>query len=165
MSKGNLLLKLKSLGLKLNSLLGGLEEVLSDGNNVLDLGDALDSLLDGESVGVTSSVEDVLDILNVALSPFLVSGSNSLGDDIEQDTKDGDNAGLGIDNVEAVGDGVNTGGGEGGEETGLGNKAVTRESGEDGRGLSLGVSLGRVETTKGDTGNKNGVKEAALQFQ
>lgn len=158
--KSNLLLKLESLRLKLDSLLGDSEEVLGDAHDILDLGDTLDSLLDGKSVGVTGLVEDVLDILNVTLGPLLVGGSDSLGDDKEEDTEDGSNASLGIDNVETVGDGEDTGSSERGEDASLGDNVVTGEGSKDGRGLGLGLSLRRVEA---DEGTKNKKKKKSKQ--
>lgn len=149
MGEFDLLLKLESLGLKLDSLLGDSEKRLGDRNNILDLVDSLDSLLDGSSVGITGLVQDLLDIVNVRLSPFLVSRGNGLGENNEESSEDGSNAGFGIDNVKTVGNGVDTGSGSGSKDTGLGNKTVTGEGRKDRRSLSLGVDLGRVKTNKG----------------
>lgn len=141
--KVNLLLELKGLGLELNSLLGQSKEILGGRDNVLELRDRVDALLNGNGVGLASLVEDALDVLNLAVGPRGVAGRGGLAHHKQERGKDAEETGLGVDDVEAVGDGVNKTGGTGSEDAALGQRAVAGQGINDRLGLGLGV-LGGV---------------------
>lgn len=147
-SKVDLLLKYERLTLKLSSLLGDGKKRLGKSNNILNLRNILNSLLDSLSVGSLGLVQDVLDVADVGVGPILVGRSNGLRSQNNKNSKSTENTGLCVDNVDAVGDSVDTSSGSGSQNTGLGNNAVTGESGEDRRSLSLGI-LRRVSTDEG----------------
>ena len=147
-SKVNLLLKDESLSLELSSLLGDGKEGLGDGDNILGKRDGLNALLDGEGVGLSGLVKDLLDVGDVSVGPLLVGGGNGLGGKQNKNTENTGNTGLSVDNVKTVRDGVDTGSSGSGEDTGLGDNVATRKSSKDRRSLLLGVLLSGVEADK-----------------
>lgn len=124
--------------------LGNLEERLGDVNNTAHLLNALNAGLDGLSVVGTSAVQDVLDLLVLALGPLLVGRATVL-DQTTPDSQqaDGDD-GLLVDDVVLVADGVDAQGGGAAQDGGLAKQAATGEGVEDALGLLLGVLGGHV---------------------
>ena len=103
----------------------------------------------------TGSVQDVLLLLDLALSPFPVGRTSVLGDGSENAEKTEGGNGFLVQNVELVADGGNRETGSGGKDGGLGNQRVARQRVEDRLGLLLGV-LGRdvgVETGGREVGS------------
>lgn len=124
--------------------LGNSEQLLGDVDNTGHLLDVVNALLDGAGVVGTGSVEDVLVLLHLALSPLAVGRATVLGhsgEDGEQ-TEGGD--GLLVHHVELVGDGGDGQTGGGGQGGGLGNQRVTGDGVQDRLGLLLGVLGGDV---------------------
>lgn len=127
--------------------LGDLEEVLGDVNDTTKVLDALDSLLHSRGVFLASAVENVLDLVVLALGPLLVSGTS-----VDSDTSvDGEKAEqddrLLVDDVELVGDGGNGNTGTGGEDGGLAEKVTAGERVQDALGFLLGGGLVGLKTS------------------
>lgn len=143
-SEGGALLELVSLGLELSGLLGDSEELLGDLNDTGHLRDVVDTLLDSVGVVGTGSVQDVLVLLDLTLSPLAVSGTTVLANSGEdrQQTESGD--GLLVHDVQLVADGGNGQTSGGRESRGLGDEGVTGDSIEDGLSLLGGLLGGNV---------------------
>lgn len=139
----------------MRSYLGNLEQLLGDLNNSAQLLDVVNALLDGVGMVGTGSVQDVLLLLNLALSPLLVCGATILGDSSEdtEQTEGGDS--LFVEDVELVADRSNGETGTGGEDSGLGDEGAARKSIQDRLGLLLGVLAGDVggRTGRGEVGS------------
>lgn len=144
--------------------LGNLKQRLGDINNTRKLGDVVNTLLDGVGVVGTSTVQNVSVLLNLAISPLLVSRATVLGDGSENADNTEKDDGFLVDNVELVADGSDGETGSGGESGGLGDQAVTGEGIEDRLSLLLGVLAGkvRVATDRGE-GAGNGSEVASGQ--
>lgn len=134
---------------------GDSEELLGNVNDTGELVDVVNALLDGVGVVGTGSVQDVLVLLDLALSPFPVGGTTVLADGSEDAEKtEGGNSFL-VKDVQLIADGGNGKTGSGREDGGLGDQSVTRQRVEDRLGLLLGV-LGRdvgVETGGREVGS------------
>jgi len=163
-SKSGLLLELESLSLKLCGFLGASsqpripgyslhptttnlgdsKEAFCNVDDTAEVLDAVDPGPDGVGVVLPSGVQDVLDLVAVAVGPLLVHRTSVVTDspkDAEQ--RDHDN-GLLVDNVELIGNRGDGETGSCGEECGLGDQAVAGQSIDDGLSLGLGVVGGEV---------------------
>lgn len=87
----------------------------------------------------TSRVEDILLLLDLALSPLLVHGTTELGDGGEDAEQTEGDDGFLVHDVELVADGRDGETGASGEDGGLGDERVAGKRVEDGLGLLLGV--------------------------
>lgn len=143
-----------------NSYLGHLEESLGDVNNATHLLNVLDAGLDGLGVVGTSGVEDVLDLLVLALSPGLVARATVL-DETSPDSNqaDGDDSLL-VHDVVLIAEGVDGETGGGGENGGLAEQVASGESVDDALGLLLGL-LGRDVAGVADRGGRESGKGSA----
>ena len=157
-SKGSALLELVSLSLKLSGFLlhsqqlnsttysipslcylGDRKELLGNVNNTGELVDVVHTLLNSAGVVVTGSVQDVLVLLNLALSPLAVSGTTILANGSENAEKTEGGNGFLVQDVELVADGGDGDTGSGGKDGSLGNQGVARKRVEDRLSLLLGV--------------------------
>ena len=122
--------------------LGNLEKALGDVDNPGHLLDVLNAGLYGLGVVGTSRVQDVLDLLVLAIGPLLVHG----GAELDERAPDGEQAdgddGLLVDDVVLVADGVDGETGGGREDGRLGEQAAAGERVDQALGLGLGVLLG-----------------------
>lgn len=102
----------------------------------------------------TSGVEDVLVLLDLALSPLLVDGTTVLGSGSEDAEKTEGSDGLLVHDIELVADGGHRETGGGGEDGSLGDEGVAGESIDDRLSLLLGVLGGDVggRTRRGQGG-------------
>lgn len=100
----------------------------------------------------TGSVQNVLLLLDLALSPLLVRGTTILGDTSEDTEQTEGSNSLFVKDVELVADRGNGETGSGRKDGSLGNKGVARKSIEDRLGLLLGVLAG-------DVGGRTGRRE------
>lgn len=165
-SKGGALLELVGLGLELGGFLktdcqrriqgsirltectylGNSEELLGNLNNAGHLGDVVDTLLDSAGVVGTGSVQDILVLLDLTLSPLTVSGATVLangGEDREQ-TESSD--GLLVHDVQLVADGGNGQTGGGRQGSGLGDQGVAGNSVQDRLRLLGGLLGGNIRS-------------------
>lgn len=85
------------------------------------------------------SVQNVLVLLDLALSPLLVHRATILGDESEDAEQTESGNGFLVENVELVADGSNGETGASGEDSGLRGQGLAREGVEDRLGLLLGV--------------------------
>lgn len=119
--------------------LGNLEERLGDVNNAAHLLDILNSSLDSLSVICPGSVENVLDLLVLALSPLLIRRATILDKTTPNGQQADGNDGLLVHDVVLVADGpgANTGGTA--ENGSLADQVVSWERVDDALGLLLGL--------------------------
>lgn len=106
-----------------------------------------------DSVGVvgTGSVQDVLLLLDLALSPFPVGRTSVLGDGSENAEKTEGGNGFLVQDVELVADGGDGDTGSGGKDGSLGNQGVARKRVED----RLSFLLGVLRDVGGRAGGRN----------
>lgn len=123
---------------------GDSEELLGNVNNAGELVDVVHTLLNSAGVVVTGSVQDVLVLLDLTLSPVPVGGTSILGNGREDAEKTEGGNGFLIQDVELVADGGNGETGSGGEDGRLGDQSVAGQRVEDRLGLLLGVFGGDV---------------------
>lgn len=92
----------------------------------------------------TSSIQDILLLLNLSISPGIVDWTEVLEGAVEdaEETESGD--GFLVHDIELVADGRDRETGTGGEDGGLGNERVSGEGIDDGLSLGLGVLRGDV---------------------
>lgn len=126
------------------SYLGNSEQLLGDINNTGHLLDVVNAMLDGVGVVSAGSVEDVLVLLDLAVSPLAVSRATVLGHGGEDGEKAEGGDGLLVHHVELVGDGGDGQTGGGGQGGGLGDERVAGDGVQDRLGLLLGVLGGDV---------------------
>lgn len=124
--------------------LGNSEQLLGELNNAGELLDVLHTLLNGVGVVGTGSVQDVLVLLNLTLSPLTVSRTTILGNGSEDAEKTESSNGFLVHNIELVADGSDGDTGSGREDGGLGDQRVAGEGIDDGLSLLLGVLGGNV---------------------
>lgn len=127
-----------------SSYLGNSEQLLGDINNTRHLLDVVNALLYSVGVVSTGSVEDVLVLLDLAVSPLAVSRATVLGHGGEDGKQAEGGDGLLVHHVELVrdgGDGQTGGGGQGG---GLGNEGVAGDGVQERLSLLLRVLGGDV---------------------
>lgn len=124
--------------------LGNSKELLGDINNTRELLDVANARLDSVGVVGTSSVQDVLVLVDLALRPLLIRGATVLGDGSEDTEDTEENNGFLVENIEFVADGSDGKTGRSGESGGLGNQAVAGDRIEDRLGLLLRVLAGDV---------------------
>lgn len=132
--------------------LGDREELLGNVNNTGELVDVVHTLLNSAGVVVTGSVQDVLVLLNLTLSPLAVSGTTILGNGSENAEKTEGGNGFLVQDVELVADGGDGDTGSGGKDGSLGNQGVARKRVEDRLSLLLGILSRDVG---GRTGRRN----------
>lgn len=84
--------------------LGNLEELLGDVNNTAKLLDIFNAGLDGVGVVGTSTVQDVLVLLRLTLSPLLVHGTTVLAQSSEDTEQTECDDGFLVQHVELVAD-------------------------------------------------------------
>lgn len=111
--------------------LGHLKEVLGDVNDTAELLDALDPGLDGLGVVLTGSVQDILDLVALALGPLLVCWSSVVSDGPVDGQKREKNDRFLVDDVELVGDCGNGETGACGQDGRLGHQVAAGETIED----------------------------------
>ena len=135
--------------------LGNSEELLGELNNAGQLLDVLHTLLDGVGVVGTGSVQDVLVLLDLTLSPLTVSRATVLGNGSEDAEKTESSNGFLVHNIELVADGSDGDTGSGREDGGLGDQGVAGKSIDDGLSLLLGVLGGDagVRARRGQAGS------------
>lgn len=131
------------------------KELLGDVNNTRELLDVVHTLLDSAGVVGTGSVQNVLVLLNLTLSPLAVDGATVLGSGSEDAEKTEGSNGLLVHDIEFIADGGNGDTGGGGDEGGLGDQAVAGESVDNRLSLLLGVLGGDVggRTRRGQAGS------------
>lgn len=126
------------------SHLGHLEHGLGDVDNTSHLLDVLNAALDSLGVVGTRTVEDVLDLLVLALGPRLVSGTTVL----DETTPDGQQAdghdGLLVHDVVLIADGVDAETSSAAEERRLAEEAASGEGVDDALSLLFGLLGGNV---------------------
>lgn len=142
------------------SYLGDLEESLGDVNNTFHLLHVLDAGLDSGGVVGPGLVEDVEDLLVLAIGPLRVHGATVLDEATPDSEKAEGNDGLLVHNVVLIADGVDRETGSAGKNGGLGEKAVSGERIDNGLGLLLGVLGGNVggvagRRERGEGGNSS----------
>ena len=138
-----------------NSYLGHLEKSLGDINNATHLLDVLNAGLDSLGMVGTSSVEDVLDLGVLLLSPLLVRGTTVL----DQSTPDGQQAdgddGFLVHDIVLVADGVDAETSGAAEDGGLAEEVAAGKRVDDALGLLLGLFGGNTADVAGG-GDGNG---------
>lgn len=122
--------------------LGNLKESLGNVNNTSHLLDILNTALDGLGVVGTGAVENVLDLLVLALGPLLVAGTAVLDESAPDGQQAKGHNGLLIHDVVLIADGVDAQTGGAAEEGGLAEEVASGEGVDDALGLLLGL-LGR----------------------
>lgn len=122
--------------------LGNSEELLGDLNNTSKLLDVVHTRLDSVGVVGTGSVQDILVLLDLALSPLTVHGTTVLSSGGENAEKTESSNGFLVHDIELIADSGNGETGSGGEGSGLGDQGVAGEGIENRLSLLLGV-LGR----------------------
>lgn len=124
--------------------LGNLEELLGDLYNLTEGLDVLDSLSDGLGVVGTSSIQDILLLLDLSISPGIVDWTEVLEGAVEdaEETEGGD--GFLVHHIELIADGRDGETSTGGEDGGLGNERVSGEGIDDGLSFGLGVLRGDI---------------------
>lgn len=123
---------------RIKSYLGDLEKVLGNLNNTAKVLDTLNALLDSLGVLLAGRVENVLDLVGLALGPLLVCGTTVDGDTgIDGEQAEHDNRLL-VDDVKLVANGGNGDTGAGGEDGGLGEEVAAGERVEDALCFLLG---------------------------
>ena len=184
---GGLLLELESLSLELGGLLqswstseslshlspslaslaylGNLEQGLGDVNDTAEVLDALDALLHGLGVVGAGAVQDARDLLDLLLGVVGPGRAGVLADSPEDgEQREGDD-GLLVDDVELVADGRDGETSAGGQDSGLGERAVAGDGNglHDALGLLLGVLLRGLEAgqrgERGDGAEREGRAE------
>lgn len=91
--------------LELVGLLGDRVQLLSEGDDLLDRVQALETVRDGRGVLVTGAVQDAADAVDVVVGPFRVGGRDALADRVQDDKEaDGEN-GLLVGNLGSAGRG------------------------------------------------------------
>lgn len=132
--------------------LGNLKHGLGDVNDAAHLLDVVDAGLDGLGVVGTGRVEDVLDLVVLALRPLLVGGAAVL----DQAAPDGEQADgndrLLVHDIVLAAEGVDAEGGAGAEDGRLAREAAAGEAVEDALGLLLGLLGGHVARVAGRRG-------------
>lgn len=124
--------------------LGNLEQILSDLDNVAQGLDILDTFLDGAGVVGSGLVEDILDLLDLAVGPLLVQGSAVLEDAVEDGQQAEGDDGFLVEHVKLVADGPDGGAGAGGQDGCLAGDAVAGQGVNDRLGLLLRIFGGDV---------------------
>jgi len=108
-------------------------------------------------VVVPRGIQNVLDLVVVALSPLLVHRTTIVSDSPEDGEQRKRNNGLLVDDVDLVADGRNGETCTGGQDGRLGGNAATRERVNNGLSLRLGVVLRHVGLEAGgDEGSVGG---------
>lgn len=134
---------------------GNLKKLLSDINNARQVVDVVNPRLNSVGVVGTSSVQKVLVLLNLTLSPLPVRRATVLGNATKNAKNAENNNGLLVHYVELVADGSNGKTRGGGKDSRLGDQAAAGNRVEDRLGLLLGVfrrDVGGV-TGRGEVGS------------
>lgn len=124
--------------------LRNLEESLSDVDDTRHLLDVVDAALDSLGVVGTGAVEDVLDLLVLALGPFLVARATVLDETTPNSEKTDGDDGLLVHDVVLIADGVDAETSGAAQKGGLAEEAASGERVEDALGLLLGLLGGDV---------------------
>lgn len=124
--------------------LGDSEQSLGNLNNTGHLLDVVNAGLDGAGVVGTGSVQDILVLLNLTLSPLAVSRTTVLGNGSEDGEQTESSNSLLVHHVQLVADGSDGQTGGGREDGGLGDKGVTGNRVQDRLSLLGGVLSGNV---------------------
>jgi hypothetical protein len=133
----------------IHKYLGNSEELLGDLNNAGQLLDVLHALLNGVGVVGTGGVQDILVLLDLTLSPLLVSRTTVLGNSGENAEQTEGSNGFLVHHVELVADSGDGKTGGSGEDGGLGDQRAAGESIEDRLSLLLGVFGRNVRSSAG----------------
>lgn len=145
------------------SYLGHLEKLFRDLDDTAQLLDTLNTLLDSRSMALSRGVEDVLHLVDLAIGPFLVHGSPIMRHGPEDGESGKHDNGLFIDHIDLIRDGVDGDTGAGGEDGGLGDERVARESIDYGLGFFarfLGGHVGCVACgVEADGGGREGSRD------
>lgn len=128
----------------MNSYLGHLEESLGDVDNSSHLLDVVNAALDSLGVVGTGAVEDVLDLLVLALGPRLVSGTAVLDETTPNGQQADGHDGLLVHDVVLIADGVDTETSGTAEVGSLAEEAASGERVDDALSLLLGLLGGNV---------------------
>ena len=129
--------------------LGDRKELLGNVNNTGELVNVVHTLLNSVGVVVTGSVQDVLLLLDLLLSPFPVGRTTVLGNGSEDTENTEGGNGFLVKDIELVADGGNGETGSGGKDGTLGNQRVTRQRVEDRLSLLLGFLARHVGVVTG----------------
>lgn len=126
---------------ELGTCLGNSKEVLCDVNHTTEVLDVVDPALDGIGVVLPRRVQDVLDLVRVAVAEVLVHGPDIVVDSPVDGQKREKNDGLLVDDVDLVADGRDGDTGAGGEQADLAGQAVAGQGIEDRVRGVLGIFL------------------------
>lgn len=119
--------------------LGNLKELLGDLDDLAQRLDVVNSLIHGLGVVGTSSIQDVLLLLDLSISPGVVERAEVFEGAVEDAEKTECGNGLLVHDVELVTDSGDGDTGSSGEDRGLGNDRVSRKGINNGLSLGLGV--------------------------
>lgn len=143
-----------------SSYLGNLEQSLGDVDNAGHLLNVLDTGLDSLGVVGTGAVKDVLDLLVLGLSPFLVAGATVLDESSPDGEQADGNDGLLVHDIVLIAEGVDAETGGAAEESGLAEQVVAGERVEDALGLLLGLLSRHVARVADSGGGESGKRSA-----
>lgn len=145
-SNSKLLLQLESLGFQLSGFSRNFKQLLGGGNNILQLRNRLNSVLDSRNVLASRAVQEVVHLLDLAISPLSVQWSNELGAQSSESGKCTDQDGFVMDDKQLVRNTVNGSSGRCSQDAGLRNETVTWQGIDDRVSLFLWLNWGGQET-------------------